>query len=123
MESSGTLHLVRDPTYRRPIPRAAAMVGDGDNSDGAGLQTIDQRIWEIVQRDDAGIVRSLPAQRREGCQHGKRLVEFVCEFVGGQKRAFAGVPVDRFAGVGLCLSAKADQHRFWRWRFWPAVLP
>ena len=96
------------------MPRPAAVMSYRDDADYIGLQPVDQRIGETVERQRPGVARAGLAQLGETVQEAKRLIEFIGEIIGCDKRTFADVPVDGGIGIGSRRIAKTDPHQLWQ---------
>ncbi len=88
-------------------------MSNSDDADHTGLQPVDQRIGEAVERQRTGVARARVAQLGETFQEAKCLIEFVGEIIGCDKRAFADVPVHGGIGIGSRRIAKTDPHQLW----------
>lgn len=92
-------------------------MGNRDDAYLVTLNTIDQRIREIVKRQHSRPVRGTHAHRRVGAQQRKRPIECIGKILYGDKRTVADVPVRGGIGVGFCFVTKADPHQLWRLQF------
>lgn len=89
-------------------------MGNGDDADDIGLQPVDQRIGETVERQRSRVARAGLAQLGKPVQQAKCLIEFVGKIIGCDERAFADVLGDGGIGIGSRRIAKADPHRLWQ---------
>jgi len=95
----------------RPIGGAAAVMGNGDDTDGIALQPVNQGIGKTMKGKRPRPVRTAFAQRGELPQQPERSFDLVDEVVRRDECAFADIPVDGGIGVGLRLITKTDlQH-------------
>lgn len=94
------------------IPRPAAMMSNGDNTDHVDLAPVAQRIRKTVKMQRPRVARAGMAQLGKLVQEAKRSIEFVGKIIGSDIRAFADVPVD--GGIGSHRIAKTDPHQFWQ---------
>lgn len=97
-----------------PIPWTTAVMRDRDNADQVTLQPVNQRIWKTVEGQRPRAAIASVTQLRKPVQEAKRPIEFIGEFISCNECVLAGIPIDSGIGIGLCLSAKTDPHRFWQ---------
>ena len=90
------------------------MMSNRDDSNLVALNTVDQRIGEILKRQHSCVVSTLFAHRRKVAQQRKRSVGCIGKILRGDVGTFSKVPVDSSIGVGLRFFAKTDSHQLGR---------
>lgn len=84
------------------------MMGDGNDTDGIALQSIDQGIGKTMERKRSRLVHTAFAQCGELHQQTERPFDLIDEVVCCDERAFADIPVNGGIGISLRFFAKTD---------------
>ncbi len=89
-------------------------MGDGNDADSVGLQSVDQGIREVMERQHPSFSGTRFAELGETGQHAQRLFDLADKILCGDECAFAYVPIDSGVGVDLSLAAKTNREQLWR---------